>query len=1052
MCTLLLIPTLLLTVLIAIIYYKQDAIVKELITHFNADFEGSIHLKDSHISLFESFPYISIDLEDLQLYEGKKPIKDAEIVKLKDCYIGFSLLDILSGKYEIKSLKIDDGNINLIQDKNGHINIVRALKSRKPTDEIESDFNIKLKTVSIENIYISKYNETNKLKIEAKFKKIETQIDGSHKHFNLNLNTHFNLTVAKDLQKTFLDNKNFELSTQLKLDQVKNLIQIEPTLVKVAQSTFNLNGTIGLVQNLPLDLHFKGEKPNFNLFIDLAPPEIAVKLNQFKNKGKVYFNGSIKGESSNGKIPKIDIDFGCLNGSFDNKSNKKTIDKIDFSGKFTNGIQHNLTTSELVIQQFNARPEIGNFKGSLKIKNFKSPEVEITLNTDFHIDFLVRFFNLKHLSGTKGKVLLNVNFHDIIDLECPERAIDKLNESYYTALTIENLQFKNANLPITDFDLQAILNGHEAKIEHLNLKIGDSDLNMKGYVNDLPSILHAKNLPISCNLDIQSEKINLKELVSNVSQTQFDERVDNLKLKVNFISNGYELRNFRFLPKGEFFVRNFYAKFKNYPHTIHDFFADIIIAENDFKIIDFKGILDESDFHFNGYLRNYDLYFQNEMDGNMYVEFDVDSKKIIFDDLLTYNGVNLMPSDYRHEEIDELIFHGKASIHFTQNHFESINFNLSNFSGKMKIHPMRFEQFSSQIQMDRNSLKVLNFKGKMGKSDFLVDFLYHWNTSFDETQNYLNLQSEYFDIDEIINYNPTPVKDSNTILDHRAGFSLFDLPFRNLSTSVEIKSLNYHHHLLNDFRLHFDANKSKLVRLHQLNFQTEEGAIVMNGILNASDRNNISITPYLKITHLDLDKMMLKFDNFGQEYMVSDNLHGYFSGEITGKIHLHPDLIPKIEDSELALKMTVTEGKLENFSPLRALEVYFEDKNLKRIIFDTLQNEIKISNGIVTIPKMTINSTLGFMEISGLQSISSNLEMDYLIAIPWKMVGNIAANKLFKRAKGNEKEEDDIQYKDEKSKFIYVTLKGNMNDFEVKLIRKKQADLDALYNESKGID
>jgi hypothetical protein len=226
----------------------------------------------------------------------------------------------------------------------------------------------------------------------------------------------------------------------------------------------------------------------------------------------------------------------------------------------------------------------------------------------------------------------------------------------------------------------------------------------------------------------------------------------------------------------------------------------------------------------------------------------------------------------------------------------------------------------------------------------------------------------------------------------------------------------------------------------------------MNGILNASDRNNISITPYLKITHLDLDKMMLKFDNFGQEYIVSDNLHGYFSGEITGKIHLHPDLIPKIEDSELALKMTVTEGKLENFSPLRALEVYFEDKNLKRIIFDTLQNEIKISNGIVTIPKMTINSTLGFMEISGLQSISSNLEMDYLIAIPWKMVGNIAANKLFKRAKGNEKEEDDIQYKDEKSKFIYVTLKGNMNDFEVKLIRKKQAELDALYNESKGID
>jgi hypothetical protein len=682
----------------------------------------------------------------------------------------------------------------------------------------------------------------------------------------------------------------------------------------------------------------------------------------------------------------------------------------------------------------------------LKIKNFKSPEVEIALNTDFHIDFLVRFFNLKHLSGTKGKVVLDVNFHDIIDLECPEKAIDKLNESYYTALTIENLQFKNPNakLPISDFDLQAILNGHEAKIEYLNLKIGESDLNMTGYVNDLPSILHAKNIPISCNLDIQSEKINLKELVSNISESQFDESVEKLKLKVNFISNGYELRNFRFLPKGEFFIRNFYAKFKNYPHTIHDFFADIIIAENDFKIIDFKGILDKSDFHFNGYLKNYDLYFQNEMDGDLYIDFDVDSKKIIFENLLSYNGVNLMPLEYRHEEIDQLIFHGKASIHFSQNHFESIDFNLSNFSGKLKIHPMRFEQFSSQIQVDRNSLKVKNFKGEMGKSDFVVDFLYHWNFSFDETQNYLNLQSQYFDIDEIISYNPTPVKDSTATSNHNVDFSLFDLPFRNLSSTIEIKSLNYHHHLLKNFKLHFDANKRKSIHLHHLNFNTEDGNVSMNGTLNASNRNNIYFAPNITISHLDLDKIMLKFDNFGQEYVVSNNLHGYFNGEIVGKIHLHPDLIPKVEDSELSINMTVTEGKLENFSPLIALEKYFEDKNLNRIIFDTLKNEINIINGIVNIPKMSINSTLGFIEISGLQNISSNLEMDYLIAIPWKMVGNIAANKLFKRSKKNEKEDEEIQYKDEKTKFIYITLKGNLNDFDVKLIRKKQAELETL--------
>jgi hypothetical protein len=64
--------------------------------------------------------------------------------------------------------------------------------------------------------------------------------------------------------------------------------------------------------------------------------------------------------------------------------------------------------------------------------------------------------------------------------------------------------------------------------------------------------------------------------------------------------------------------------------------------------------------------------------------------------------------------------------------------------------------------------------------------------------------------------------------------------------------------------------------------------------------------------------------------------------------------------------------------------------------------------------------------------------MDYIIGVPWKMIGNVAANKLFKRNKENEASEDEIQYKNEKSKFVYLTLKGSLNDYQVQLIRKKK--------------
>jgi hypothetical protein len=1038
----LLIPTILLSVLLGIVYYKQDAIVQELLTQFNEDFEGSIQMKDSHISLFESFPYISIDLEDLYIYEDKSTSKKSEIAHLKDSYIGFSLFDIVSGNIEIKSLHIKKGDIKLVQEKDGTLNLLNALKSKKPEEEIEKDFKIKLKSFKLEDINLSKYNELNRLHINSHLQTVDTEIEGSNKHFDLNLKTNFELSVTKDGKKTFLKNKHFNLSTILKLDQTKKLLTIEPTEVKLEQSTFNIQGKVGLLKNVPMDLKFEGEKQNFNLFVDLAPTEIANALNQFKNKGKVYFRGKVKGESANGRTPKIDIEFGCKNGAFNNKKTEKTLDQIDFSGNFTNGKNHDLSTSELVINHFSARPEIGLFNGDLAIKNFNSPEIRLGLNANFNLDFIARFINLKEFKGLKGKVLLKLNFHDIIDLGAPEKSINKLNESYSTELTIENFNIENTEfkIPLRDLNVRAVMKGHEAKIEHLNLILGETDLKMNGSISDLPAVLHSKSIPITCNLNIQSEHINFRELFSFQSPIETNEKIEDFKLNLKFKTTGFDLRNFKYLPKGEFFIRNFYAKFKQYPHIIHDFFADIIIADKDFKIIDFKGILDQSDFHFNGFLRNYHLYFENETEGNIYLEFDIDSKKLILENLLSYNGINYLPPEYRHEEIDQLLFHGTTSMYFSSGQLKSIEFDLSNFSGKMKIHPLKFENFSSKIEINNDLIKIAHFKGKMGKSNFELNFIHFWDLNDHSKLNYLNLSADFIDIDEIINYNPPPQYDptSSHYVDLQPEFSLFDLPFYNISSKIQVKKLNYHQHFLDHFNFEFESNHKKTYRIKKLSFQTAEGAIAMNGTLHASNYDKIYFTPNIKISHLDLDKFMLKFENFGQDYVVSDNLHGYFNGEISGLIHLNPDLTPKIDDSELLIKMLVTEGKIENFAPLKVLENYFEDKNLNRVAFDTLQNEISVINGIVTIPKMTINSTLGFMEISGTQKMTSLMEMDYIIGVPWKMIGNVAANKLFKRNKENEASEDEIQYKNEKSKFVYLTLKGSLYDYQVQLIRKKK--------------
>ena len=67
-----------------------------------------------------------------------------------------------------------------------------------------------------------------------------------------------------------------------------------------------------------------------------------------------------------------------------------------------------------------AKLEEGNFNCSITVKNFEEPDVKMNLHSDFNLEFLSKFLNLSSISEMKGKVSLDLNFHDIIDVNHPE--------------------------------------------------------------------------------------------------------------------------------------------------------------------------------------------------------------------------------------------------------------------------------------------------------------------------------------------------------------------------------------------------------------------------------------------------------------------------------------------------------------------------------------------------------------------------------------------------------------------------------------------------------
>lgn len=1039
--TLFISPILLFSIGVVVIYFKQDQIVQELIEDMNEDFKGAAEIKGSHISLFANFPYISIDLEGFKVYESKDK-KGKPLVNVNDAYIGFDMFTVLTGNMEVKKIKLEGGHIDLVQHVDGSFNIANALSPEKKIESPAEEFHLDLKKIELENIDITKLNEANGLKVEAFVSEAESKFSTSNDHVFASLDARFELNVIKNGDTTFFKHKHLDLATEIDFQKGTDIMKIAPTTVKLEGADFSMSGSIDFLKDVLLDLKFAVKKHNFDLFIAMLPEETMKTMQTYDNKGDIYFRTTVKGRSINGHNPEVKASFGCKNGYFKNKKNGKTLKGIAFDGYFTNGTAHDVNDILVKLTNIKGKPGAGSFGGSLEMRNLKTPDIKLDATADLNLSFFSKFLNMKELHHLQGKAKIALNYHDVIDLEHPEKTLSELNQKYKLEVNLQNVKFQHDDLPvpINDFDLNAKIQGHEAAILKCDLKAGKSDIHITGIIEDLPAIVHHSDKEVDTRLKIVSKMLDIYELTGS-DKNAVDEQISDLSMDFDFKASARSFTESKYLPKGEFFIENLYGKLKHYPHTLHDFHADIFIEEQDLRVVDFSGMIDQSDFHFSGALEHYEKWFDEHPGGDSRIEFDLASDRLQLESFFTYNGENFVPEDYRHEEFDKLHVHGFTFLHYSDK-LESVDLTIDKLEAKMKVHPLRLTGFEGRIHYEDDHLVVEDFHGKMGHSNFKTTLHYYLgdDPSVRKRDNHFSLIAPRLDIDELSNYNPGPVKPGNTgvHVDHEAAFNIYELPFTDMSYHLDIGLLDYHGYRITNFKTDLRTTPNHYIYIDKLNLDMAGGNFDVTGYFDGSNPEMIYMNPTIKARNVDLDKLLLRFENFGQDYIVSENLHGQFTGTITGKIHVHPDLIPKIDDSEIHMELDVVKGRLENYALLHYMSDYFKDKNLNRVLFDTLNNSVDIENGVIVIPNMSVNSSLGHMQISGKQALDGTME--YYIRIPWEMVKNSAKSKLFGGKDDDDvpnEGTDEIKYGDEKTKYVNVKITGDSENYKFSIGKDK---------------
>lgn len=1064
MILLILLPLSLFGISLIYVYQNQERIVQTEIDAINRGYRGMISVGDIRLAPFKNFPYLSVRVDDVAVRESKET-DAASIAEVADIYIGLDLTDLVQGKIDIKKLLIEDGYFEMVLHKDGSDNLSNAFATESDTTAADP-LHIHLRDIELKNIDVRKKDESNGLVVQGKIHWARGGFQSTPQHTAAHIDTEFDLNIIKNGDTTYVKQKQFAFQTDLDFDESTGILEVAPSKIEMEHSDFELSGLVNTRNNMDLDLEIIGSKSNFDLFLAFAPNEVAPVLKRYENAGKIYFNAKLQGPAGFGYRPFFDVKFGADEAFLENTDYGRRIEDMSFEGHFTNGAKRDPTTMEFSMVNITAKPGQGDFVGAIHVLNFESPEIEMSLDAKFELDFIAEFLNLTDYKDASGTIDLSMKFHDIIDLDHPERALDNLNQAYYSELNVKNVTVNSTDLPapLKSLNAHVVMRGQKAELDLFEVRIGESDLSITGYLSDLPAILHQSDVTVKGHLDIRSEVLDVAELTRYVQDGSqgLDERIEGLALGLTFESTAQNLAQFTYLPKGEFFVDSLHAELKHYPHTLHDFHVDLLIDERDLRIKDFAGYIDASDFRLNGMVHDYSFCMKDTLAGDVNLDLGLKSKLLRLEDILAYQGQNYVPEEYRHEEFEHLSLHLTSSMHYNASGLHSIDVTLDRFDAKMHLHPMRFQDVRGRFRYEDEQLLVNDFHAQLGRTILNVDMNYYLgkDSTRTSTDNFLTLKTNYIDFDQLTNFNPNPpasreqspqtegdgTQEAKDISAHAEAYNLYELPFSDMDFDLQIGHFIYHRLDIRDINAKLRTTEDHYLYVDTLQMTAAGGDFNMNGYFNGSDPTHIYLKPNLRIEHVDLDQLLFKFENFGQDAIVSENLHGQLSATVTGNIRVYPDFVPDLDESEVHMDVMALNGRLENYDYMLMLSDYFGDKNLSSVRFDTLQNHLDVVNGVLTIPYMTIESTLGHLEISGEQDTDHNIE--YYVRIPWELVRKGAVNRVFGKKKKEDEEtgEDEIIEVDPNDKVRYLNLKitGTPDDFDIRPGKDKKKKKKAL--------
>ena len=563
----------------------QDIATNEINKNINA----KLTFKDVNVSLLKSFPDFSVCLEDFDI-QGINEFEGISLAKGKSLCVDAHLWSVInqSESIKVKSISLDEPNVNIVVAKNGKANydITKPSETSESTSGVAAAYQLNLENYEIENGIFSYIDKASGLYMHAESINHEGTGNFTSNLFDLITNTTATNVIFSS------GGVNYLSRAKLNLDAIFN-IDLENSKYTLKENSLVLNAlrmkADGFVQttddDIKMDLVFSTPTNSLKEMISLVPGAFTKDYNSVDATGNVSFNGFAKGIYNGAKeqYPEFTIDVDIKDGNLKYPNLPLGISGInsDISVKSPSS---NFDDLVLDIKQINLKIGDEPFEGRLLLKTpLSDPDLDTKMKGVIDLALFAKAFPTEGLESING--IINADF----EIKTKMSTLDK--GAYADADIKGKFAISNMNYDMKDYppisinDMQVDFIPQFLKINQFDAKLGKSDIKASGKIDNFlawfaPEKTMKGNLVISSSFFDADEWISDTEestntLSTDVKETEeeaevferfdftLDTKVDRIKyasydlknnaMKGHFTPNAFSLDNFQtYIGKSDF--------------------------------------------------------------------------------------------------------------------------------------------------------------------------------------------------------------------------------------------------------------------------------------------------------------------------------------------------------------------------------------------------------------------------------------------------------------------------------------------------------------------